>query len=279
MQDKEGEAMDGDRGRGLTRRQSLGVAGVTGAGLLLGGVTGKLPFPSVGEESIAQAARTCVRLDPEQEEGPYYVDLGKVRSDVVEGQEGVPLTLRIRIIDHARCRSIADAAVDIWQCNASGVYSDEESEGTVGQTYLRGIQFTDKEGWAELKTIHPGHYAGRATHIHVRVHIGGRRTKKTFEGGHICHTGQMFFPEKINDAVYELAPYDAETTARVPNASDRVYTRQGGRHSLAKVRGSVGSGLEAAVTMGVDPGATPAVVGGTSGGNGGGGGGAPPAAP
>jgi protocatechuate 3,4-dioxygenase beta subunit len=280
MRGSEKEMTGEGRGRGITRRQSLGVAGTAGAGLFLGGLTGKLPLPDLGgKESLAQAAKTCIRLNPEQEEGPFYVDLGKVRSNVTEGQEGVPLTLRIRVIDHTKCEPLANAAVDIWQCNASGIYSDEESEDTLGQTYLRGIQFTDADGWAELKSIHPGHYEGRATHVHVRVHIGGKRTKKTFKGGHLCHTGQMFFPEAINDVVYAVSPYSSETATRVPNASDRVYTAQGGKYSLAKVKGSIASGLEATVTMGVDPSASPAAVGGASEGGGAPGGGAPPGAP
>ena len=158
---------------GLTRRQALGAAGagllLAGAGTGLGGI-----FDGGDDEAVARQARTCLRLMAEQEEGPFYVDLEKVRADTVEGQAGVPLDLRIRVIDHTRCVPIVGAACDIWQCNAYGVYSDEESEQTVGETFLRGVQFTDSEGWAEFKTIYPGHYAGRATHVHVKVHLGGR---------------------------------------------------------------------------------------------------------
>jgi protocatechuate 3,4-dioxygenase beta subunit len=251
------------RGRGMTRRQSLGAAGAGAAGLFLAGAGSKWTglTGSSDDEAVAAAAKTCLRLMPEQEEGPFYVDLGKVRADVVEGQEGVALDLRIRVIDHERCVPVANAAVDIWQCNADGVYSDEQSESTVGQTYLRGIQFTDAEGWAELKTIYPGHYAGRATHIHVKVHIGGTRTKAAYRGGHLCHTGQMFFDESVTDAVYATSPYDTSTVARVPNAQDRVYSQQGGKRSMPELGGSVGAGVTAKIALGVDPSTTPAAVG------------------
>jgi hypothetical protein len=151
-------ARDGMRGSGggvgMTRRQTLGAAGAGAAGLFLAGAGTRWAGLGGGDddEALAAAAKTCLRLTPEQEEGPFYVDLGRVRADVVEGQEGVPLDLRVRVIDHERCVPVANAAVDIWQCNADGVYSDEQSEGTVGQEYLRGIQFTDTAGWAELKT-------------------------------------------------------------------------------------------------------------------------------
>jgi protocatechuate 3,4-dioxygenase beta subunit len=253
---------DTEGGRGLTRRQTLGAAGVAGAGLFLAGAEGRLAgLAGGGDEAIADAAKTCMRLTPEQEEGPFYVDLGKVRANIVEGQAGVPLDLRVRVIDHERCAPVANAAVDLWQCNASGVYSDEQSEGTVGQTYLRGIQFTDSEGYADLQTIYPGHYAGRATHIHIKVHIGGKRTKKSYSGGHVCHTGQLLFDETVTDAVYATSPYDASTVARVPNNQDRIYTQQGGKRSMPKLGGSVEAGITGKIALGVDPGTTPAGVG------------------
>jgi protocatechuate 3,4-dioxygenase beta subunit len=257
-------------GRGLTRRQTLTGAGVAGAGLLFAGVGSRVPglLDGGGDEAIAAQAKTCLRLMPEQEEGPFYVDLEKVRANIVEGEAGVPLNLKIRIIDHEKCEPVKNAALDIWQCNAYGVYSEEESEDTVGQTYLRGVQFTDSEGWAELKSVYPGHYAGRATHVHIKVHIGGKRTKKSYSGGHICHTGQMLFHEKVNDEVYELAPYNESTVTRVPNAQDRVFSQQGGKYSMPKLKGNTTSGITATMVLGVDPSSTPASVGGTSSGSG-----------
>jgi hypothetical protein len=96
-------ARDGMRGsgggRGMTRRQALGAAGAAGSGLFLAGAGTRWAGLGGGgeDEAVAAAAKTCLRLMPEQEEGPFYVDLGRVRADVVEGQEGVPLDLRIRV--------------------------------------------------------------------------------------------------------------------------------------------------------------------------------------
>ncbi len=246
----------------VTRRQALGIAGVTGAGLLVAGATGPLAhLEGSSDEAIAKAAKTCLKLTPEQEEGPFYVDLGKVRSNIVEGVEGVALTLRLRAINPTTCAPLKNAAIDIWQCDALGVYSDEAQEGTQGEGYLRGIQFTDSEGWAELQTVWPGHYAGRATHIHVKVHIGGTRTKKSYSGGHVAHTGQMFLPEAMNDQVYETSPYSSSTTARVANTVDRVYTQQGGARSVLKTSGKIGSSLTATLVLGVNPSSTPSPAG------------------
>jgi protocatechuate 3,4-dioxygenase beta subunit len=115
----------------------------------------------------------CV-LTPEQEEGPFYINLAQVRQNIVENRPGVPLTLALGVVDSNTCEPIRDAAVDVWHCDALGVYSGEPSEGSEGETYLRGIQLTGGNGLAEFATIYPGQYPGRTTHIHVKVHIGGR---------------------------------------------------------------------------------------------------------
>jgi protocatechuate 3,4-dioxygenase beta subunit len=251
----------------LNRREALGLAGVTGAGLLFAGAGGQVTdlLDGGSDEAIAKAAKTCLKLTPEQEEGPYYVDLGKVRSNIVEGVEGVPLALKIRAINPTTCAPLENAAIDIWQCDALGVYSEEAQEGTSGDGFLRGIQFTNSDGYAELQSVWPGHYAGRATHIHVKVHIGGTRTRKSYSGGHVAHTGQMFLPEAMNDRVYERAPYSSTTTARVANAADRVYSQQGGARSVLKTSGQIGSALTASIVLGVNPKLTPSAAGGTSG--------------
>jgi Dioxygenase len=249
-----------DGSSGLTRRETLGLAGAAGAALYGAGLSGALPGGGKGDEAIAEAAKTCLKLTPEQDQGPYYVDLGRVRSDIVEGQAGVPLALRIRVIDHVKCVPIRNAAVDISQCNAFGLYSDKAGQGTLGEEFLRGIQFTDRDGFVELETIYPGHYRKRATHIHVKVHIGGKRTETRYSGGHVCHTGQLLFREKFTHEVYALAPYSSSTVPLTPNRRDVVFVKQGGSECVPRLTGDVKSGIEARIALGVDPRATPALI-------------------
>jgi protocatechuate 3,4-dioxygenase beta subunit len=242
------------RGRaGLTRRQTLELAGTAGAALALGGGLAGLSGCGDSKETVAKAARSCLQLTPEQEEGPFYVDLGNIRRNVVEGSAGVPLALRIRLIDPTACVPLEAAAIDIWHCNAFGVYGDEASEGTVGEEFLRGTQMTDAGGHAEFRTVYPGHYPGRATHIHVKAHIGGRRSGQSFSGGHVAHTGQLFFPESVSDRVYARSPYNRDTAPRVPNAADGVYVQQGGSRSMLSLTGTPTQGLAATIALGVDP--------------------------
>ena len=202
----------------------------------------------------------CV-LTPEQEEGPFYIDLAQVRRDIVENRPGVPLALALTVVDSDTCKPIRDAAVDVWHCDALGVYSGEPSEGSEGETYLRGIQLTDGNGLAELATIYPGQYPGRTTHIHVKVHIGGRQSDGAYSGGHVSHTGQLFTSDRRDAEVFALAPYNRNTTEITPRNADGIYRDQGGSSSvlaLARAGNSLArDGFTARATLGVDLSATP----------------------
>jgi protocatechuate 3,4-dioxygenase beta subunit len=254
-----------DRTR-LTRRQTLAAAGVISAGLM--GPSGLL-FAGPG---VSTALGAAVTLTPEQEEGPYYVDLEKVRKDIVLGQAGVPLRLAVTVLNSTTGKPIEGAAVDLWQCSPKGVYSDEASNDTSGQTFLRGVQLTDAEGVASFVTVYPGHYTGRAVHIHVKVHTAGKVSGSTYSGGHVSHTGQMFFDDTISNEVFRLAAYANDSAARVLNTADSVYTQQGGSKSRVRLRRRSGSlaraGFSGTIALAVDPSATPAAVGVSGGGGG-----------
>jgi protocatechuate 3,4-dioxygenase beta subunit len=202
----------------------------------------------------------CV-LTPEQDEGPFYVDLARVRRDIVEDRPGVPLALALTVVDSSTCDPIRDAAVDVWHCDALGRYSGEPSEGSEGETYLRGIQLTDGNGQAEFATVYPGQYPGRTTHIHVKVHLGGRRSDGIYSGGHVSHTGQLFTSDRRDAEVFALAPYNRNTAELTPRTSDFIFRDQGGSSSvltLARAGNHLArDGLMARATLGVDSSATP----------------------
>lgn len=209
--------------------------------------------------SVAAGATTtpdCV-LTPGQEEGPFYIDLAQVRQDIVESRPGVPLALALTVIDSNTCEPIRDAAVDIWHCDALGVYSGEPSEGSEGETYLRGIQLTDGNGLAEFATIYPGQYPGRTTHIHLKVHLGGRQGGGAYSGGHVAHTGQLFTSDRRDAEVFALAPYDRTTAALVPRDADGIFRDQGGSSAVLALAPAGSNlardGLTGRVTLGVKP--------------------------
>jgi len=202
----------------------------------------------------------CV-LTPEQEEGPFYIDLAQVRRNIVENRPGLPLALALTVVDSDTCKPIRGAAVDIWHCDALGVYSGEPSEGSKGETYLRGIQLTAGNGLAEFATIYQGQYPGRTTHIHVKVHIDGQQSDGTYSGGHVSHTGQLFTSDRRDAEVFALAPYNRNTTGTTPRNTDGVFRYQHGSSSvlaLARIGNSLArDGFTARVTLGVNLGTTP----------------------
>jgi protocatechuate 3,4-dioxygenase beta subunit len=213
-----------------------------------------------GDEATGPSAGTskslpdCV-LTPEQDEGPFYVDLSRVRRDIVEDRPGVPLALALTVVDASTCEPIRDAAVDVWHCDALGVYSGEPSEGSSGETYLRGIQLTDAEGRAGFATVYPGQYPGRTTHIHLKVHLSGQRSGGAYSGGHVSHTGQLFTADRDDAEVFALTPYSRNTAEITPRDADAIYLGQGGSSSVLSLE-RVGTdlardGFAARATLGI----------------------------
>jgi protocatechuate 3,4-dioxygenase beta subunit len=178
-------------------------------------------------------------LAPEQTEGPYYLDDHKVRRNITEGRPGAPLTLRLTVVDVSTCKPIKGAAVDIWHCDAGGVYSGTSVQGTEDERFLRGIQRTDAKGLALFQTLYPGWYSGRTVHIHAMVHIGGN----------VVHTGQLYFPDTLTDTVYKRLPYGRRPNRTTRNVADSIY-RNGGKRSTLKLRKS-GMGYVGSIAMGV----------------------------
>jgi protocatechuate 3,4-dioxygenase beta subunit len=231
---------------GVTRRGALlklGGFAATAIGAGAWGAKELLDAPEAdaagtGPAAVASGLVSCV-LAPEMTEGPYYVEGDKVRRNITEGKPGVPLTLRLTVVDVSTCKPIRAAAVDIWHCDAGGVYSATSVQDTEDRTFLRGIQRTDKSGLAIFRTIYPGWYTSRAVHIHLKVYLGGNTV----------HTGQLFFPESLTDVVYRRAPYNRRPSRDTRNATDSIF-RNGGRRSLLKLSKS-GTGYVGRITMGV----------------------------
>src|SRR5207253_9136450 len=160
---------------------------------------------SEGADAVA-----CV-LTPEQTEGPYYIANELVRRTITDGHPGTPLTLRLAVVDASTCRPIKGAAVDVWHADAAGVYSGFGA-GAGSRTFMRGIQRTDAKGLAVFRTVYPGWYTGRTVHVHVKVHVGGR----------VVHTGQLYFRDRLTDAVYRKAPYSQRRHRDARDADDLI---------------------------------------------------------
>ena len=204
----------------LTRRRMLALLGASGA-------------TALATDARSQAPLSCV-VRPRQTEGPFFVDepldRSDIRSDPRTGQTrpGVPLRLAFRVsrLAEAKCAPLAGARVDVWHCDAQGVYSDVRGFGfgsaTTGTRFLRGYQLTDAYGVAQFLTIYPGWYGGRAVHVHFKIRSSGA-------GGEMRDfTSQLYFDEHLTEHVYAREPYAQRRQRWLRNADDALY-RDGGR--------------------------------------------------
>jgi len=222
----------------LTRRGLMAASAAAGAYVLLGcgdDDTPPPPKPS-GTTSASTSTSADCTLTPEQTEGPYYVDNNLIRADITDGKQGAPLDLRLTVLDAGSCEPIQNATVEIWHCDAEGAYSGVQGESG---DFLRGGQRSGRDGQVTFKTIYPGWYQGRATHIHVKVHVSGQEV----------HTGQLYFDDSVNRSVYSRAPYDSRGAPDTTNANDGIY-QQGGAESTVAVRRS-GDGYTGRLSLGV----------------------------
>ncbi|MBL8277307.1 MAG: intradiol ring-cleavage dioxygenase [Pelomonas sp.] len=273
---------DPSRRRGLL--SALGGLGGLGATALLGcggggqsaqaDTTGALALDEDTEAGLtkimATSAVTC-SLAATETEGPYplravLANAALVRADMTEGKTGVPLTLRLKLVDlNNGCAAIAGAWVYIWHCDKDGLYSGYDASNNAGQanlTYLRGIQQSDSNGLVTFKTIYPGWYAGRITHIHCMVFLAGSTLSSSSSS---MATTQFAFPLATTAAVYASALYTkGQNTSVTSFAADNVFS-DGTATEMLALSGSVKSGYVGGIVIGVDQTVS----------NGGGGGGAP----
>jgi protocatechuate 3,4-dioxygenase beta subunit len=225
--------------QGLSRRQALGRLVVGTAAVFLGcRQLKRLGQPTVSLASLATAHAavmpSCV-VRPEQTEGPYFVDEKLHRSDIrwdpSDGsvKPGVPLRLAFQLsrVNGSSCTPLRGAIVDVWQCDALGLYSDVRDArfDTRGKKFLRGYQATDANGVAEFLTIYPGWYPGRTVHIHFKIrHSPAAGRAQEF-------ISQLYFDETVTDQVHQQAPYNSKGRRSTTNDADGIF-RRGGKQLL-----------------------------------------------
>src|SRR3954451_10452743 len=138
------------------------------------------------------------------------------------------LSLRVAAIQNGRCAPLAGAVVDLWHCDATGVYSDTDNPGAAGQKFLRGYQLTGENGGVRFTTIYPGWYPGRAVHIHFKIRANSP------SGQAHEFTSQLYFDDALTDRIYAQQPYAAKPGRRLKNREDGIF-RNGGSQLLLVV--------------------------------------------
>ena len=160
--------------------------------------------------------------------GPYYREgapfIANGESMAPDGEPGEPLIVTGRVTDTVG-RPLADAVVDVWQCNAHGEYEHQVSGKE--DYYLRRRLRADAEGRYTVETVRPVPYeipksgpvgtllamlewhAFRPAHLHFKVSAQGQATLVT----------QMYFTDdewlhndRVNAAKDDLAVTVTRTT-------------------------------------------------------------------
>jgi protocatechuate 3,4-dioxygenase beta subunit len=234
---------DAQVGRILSRREILALLGGSSVALLAacapGALTSASPTATAQRSSAAAATGaaassaatvlpSCI-VRPALTEGPYFVDekldRSDIRSDPGTGavRPGALLTLNFLVsrVSGSACTALSGAVVDVWHCDALGVYSDVDNAR--GQKFLRGFQTTDVSGSAKFTTVYPGWYQGRAVHLHFKI-----RPTSSSE-----FTSQLFFDDALSTQVFAQTPYSQKGTQGITrNAADGIFQQSGGKLTL-----------------------------------------------
>ncbi len=241
------EGQDKHTGQLLSRRDAMVLLGTTGAIWMMGGRL------ALAQTVTATSSSLCL-VRPEQTEGPYYVDerlhRSDIRSDPADGRikpgTSLRLTFQVMRLTDGDCQPLPNAQVDVWHCDAMGVYSDVRDPGfnTVGQKFLRGYQLTDAQGTAGFLTIYPGWYPIRTVHIHFKIRTAPM-ARKRYE-----FTSQLYFPDDLTDRVHTALPYSSKERRRVRNQNDFIF-RDGGDQLMIEPLAKNG-GYEAIFPIGLE---------------------------
>jgi protocatechuate 3,4-dioxygenase beta subunit len=230
----------------FSRREALAALGGLGLALVAG-------CSGSSSDSASPSRRTSTT--PTLTQGPFYLTDHPNTSDLVQDRPGRPLALTLTVVD-TRCAPVRDANVDVWHCDAAGVYGgigNATGGGPGGggpgggggdfgaahrgtpATWLQGYQTTGDDGGVRFTTIYPGWYPGRAVHIHMKVFVGATSV----------HTGQLFFPDDLSTTVFKTAPYRGapDTT----NRADSIFRSAGSAALLAPI--AQGDGFAASAQL------------------------------
>lgn len=255
-------AIDSDRRRTLG---ALGIFSLMGATGLIGCGGGSSSSSSANSSTstassssattssatsrVATSSGSCTVI-PTETIGPYPLStlLNSsliLRENIAEDKTGVPLQVKLKLVNVDNSCTPVSAYVYIWHCDKDGNYSGYNTE--TGKTYCRGVQYTDTNGVAHFTTIYPGWYAGRITHIHFQIFLTAYGSNAQSSA-----ISQMAFPADITTAVYNSTLYSAkgQNTSVKTFSADNVFS-DGVEYQMASVTGNVTDGYVAELQVGI----------------------------
>jgi protocatechuate 3,4-dioxygenase beta subunit len=243
-----------------SRRRALGLFG--GAGLAV--LAGCAPSPGATSSTTAGSKGDLEEI-PQETGGPFpgdgsngpnvLTESGIVRGDIRSSfgsaggvADGVPLTIKLSVLDAGTDSAMAGAAVYLWHCDRQGRYS-LYSQGATDQNYLRGVQEADATGALTFTSIFPAAYSGRWPHVHFEIYPS---LAEATRAGTKLTTSQLALPEEVCKTVYATKGYESSVRnlARTSLSDDTVFS-DGWDRQLATVTGDVSAGLVATLRIGV----------------------------
>jgi protocatechuate 3,4-dioxygenase beta subunit len=280
----------GHSGLRVGRRRALGIGGAVGLTGVLAACAGSDEVGSDEVVALLDKANTCM-LNEEEIPGPYWFDVDSIRSDIREDRPGTPLILAVRVRDVTGCSSggttptpVANAVVEIWHCDAGGIYSGFESDsrarnggappvgppppggppagagapdGTAsGKTSNGAYSVGDVEGnttdeLTYLRGAQVTDAAGIARFTTIYPGWYRSRTVHIHLKAHVNKktvlTTQLYFDDALNDAVHTAAPYNAHTGRDTRNNTDRFIDQAAGLIAVTQRSG----GYLGAINLGV----------------------------
>jgi hypothetical protein len=134
---------------------------------------------------------------------------------------------------------------------------DSSDPTNIDKTFGRGLIDTDSDGVAQFITMFPGHYTGRATHIHILATQNATvLANNTLSGGAISHVGQLFFDQGLITEVETNEPYASNTQEFTLNSDDDILSGEAASMDpvmeYVLLGDSVSDGLLAWISIGID---------------------------
>lgn len=172
-----------------------------------------------------------------------------LRGNLTDNERGVKVYYDLQIIDVDTCEPVeAGVFVEIWSTyhhpspdkhqltssppatNAAGHYSGVESPtdpDNTFKTFSRGVLPTNDDGAVLFLSVFPGHYAGRTPHVHIATHhpdyAEWLRNNNTIQNNVVTHNGQLYFDQRLVDAVRKISPYTSNRQRFIRNDADAFF--------------------------------------------------------
>ena len=202
---------------------------------------------------LFSGVNTC-KLTQTTTQGPYYFDADKIRSDIREDKQGTKLRVILKVQDSEECKPLSNSVVEIWHCDAAGLYSGAESlsqsgsgqqgggtppsgqpgggtppsgppQGGGGEDGAQDLTPTDDKRYLRGAQVTNSDGIVEFTTIWPGWYRG--RTVHIHVMVHVDNsrvlTSQMMFDEALNTKVFSAAPYSAHTGRDTFNDGDSIY--------------------------------------------------------